>query len=173
MFEIFSLSSLLAITVQLINYWNINFKYCYKLESDRYFWKFNNLYIPNNGSCIKFSELYDISLADNFLIMDTEVNKNEDKLPYRLSGAVKNSKIYKSLQTLFDIHHCENIDAFEITKFKLVSKSTNYDIADKLLKEMLSLNEDLKDSDNSELRKETDIIYFLEVIYTFCEINRG
>ena len=57
-------------------------------------------------------------------------------------------------------------------KLKLGSESANCDITDNLLKEMLSLNEDMKDSDNSELSKETDIIFF-EVIKTFCAINRG
>ena len=130
------------------------------MESDKYFWKLSNLYISNNCNCIKFSKLSDLSSVDNSLIIDTEENKNEDELPYILCDAVKNSTTYKSLLTLFGIHHYENIDAFEVTKLKLGSESANCDIADNLLKEMLSLNEDMKDSDNSELRQETDMIYF-------------
>ena len=49
---------------------------------------------------------------------------------------------------------------FRNDKTKACSESPNCDIADNLFKEMLSLNEDMKDFDNSELRKETDIIYF-------------
>ena len=66
--------------------------------------------------------------------MDPEENKNKDELPYKLCNAVKNSTTYKSLLTLFDIHHYENIYAFEMTKLKLGSESANCDISDNLLK---------------------------------------
>ena len=49
------------------------------------------IYIPNNGSSIKFSELSDLSSADNSLIKDTKENKKEDEPPYGLCDAVKNS----------------------------------------------------------------------------------
>ena len=76
----------------------------------------------------------DLGFATISLIIDTEKIKNEDKHLYGLCDVLKNSTTYKTLVTLIDIHHYENIEAFEMTKLQHSSENFNYDIADNSLK---------------------------------------